>query len=135
MDKEKYINELAIKLNLDKKYARKVADLLEDNFIIGKKNKEKTIKHLVEELNITEEEADNIYNVSSSIIVGEIKKEIVITGYDIAYYVSILTILGSIVLAIFQFINKTNEWDKVFMFFILGFIGYYTNKENRKKNK
>ncbi|MBR1377037.1 MAG: hypothetical protein IJ565_04415 [Bacilli bacterium] len=44
MDKEKYINELAKKLNFDKKYAKKVADLLEDNFIIGKKNKEKTIK-------------------------------------------------------------------------------------------
>ena len=65
----------------------------------------------------------------------EEKKEIKITGYDIAYYSSIITIIASIVLAAFQFINKTNEWDKVFMFFIFGFIGYYTNKENRKKEK
>lgn len=43
--------------------------------------------------------------------------------------------MSSIVLAIFQFINKTNEWDKVFMFFIIGFIGYATNKENRRKQK
>lgn len=64
-----------------------------------------------------------------------VKKEIKITGYDIAYYSSIITIIASIVLAVFQFINKTNEWDKVFMFFIFGFIGYYTNKENRKKEK
>ena len=63
------------------------------------------------------------------------KKEIKITGYDIAYYVSILTIVASIILGVFQFINKTNEWDKVFMFLIFGFIGYYTNKENRKKEK
>lgn len=62
-------------------------------------------------------------------------KEIKITGYDIAYYASIITIIASIILAVFQFINKTNEWDKVFMFFIFGFIGYYTNKENRKKEK
>ena len=57
-------------------YATKIANLLEDNFIIGKKNKEKTINHLIEELNISEEEADNIYNVSSSIIVGEIKNKL-----------------------------------------------------------
>lgn len=63
------------------------------------------------------------------------KKEIKITGYDIAYYVSILTIVASIILGVFQFINKTNEWDKVFMFLIFGFIGYYTNKENRKREK
>ena len=76
MDKEKYINELASKLNFDKDYARKVADLLDDNFVIGKRNKEKTIKHLIEELNISEEEADNIYNVSSSIVFNEIKDKI-----------------------------------------------------------
>lgn len=76
MDKEKFINELAKKLNCDIEYARKVSDLLEDNFIIGKKNKEKTINHLIEELNINEEEADNIYNVSSSIIVGGIKDKL-----------------------------------------------------------
>ncbi len=63
------------------------------------------------------------------------KKEVKITGYDIAYYVSIFTIIASIILAVFQFINKTNEWDKVFMFLIFGIIGYYTNKENRKKQK
>ena len=63
------------------------------------------------------------------------KKEIKITGYDIAYYVSILIIVASIILGVFQFINKTNEWDKVFIFLIFGFIGYYTNKENRKREK
>ncbi len=63
------------------------------------------------------------------------KKEVKITGYDISYYVSIFTIIASIILAVFQFINKTNEWDKVFMFLIFGIIGYYTNKENRKKQK
>lgn len=63
------------------------------------------------------------------------KKEVKITGYDIAYYVSIFTIIASIILAMFQFINKTNEWDKAFMFLIFGIIGYYTNKENRKKQK
>ena len=63
------------------------------------------------------------------------KKENKITGYDIAYYSSIITIISSIVLGIFQFINKTNEWDKVVLFLIIGFMGYSTNKENRKKEK
>ena len=62
----------------------------------------------------------------------EEKKEIKITGFDVAYYVSIFTIIGAVILTIFQFVNKTNEWDKVLLFYILGF---FTNKENRKKQK
>lgn len=65
----------------------------------------------------------------------EEKKEIKITGFDVAYYVSIFTIIGAVILTIFQFVNKTNEWDKVLLFYILGFIGFFTNKENRKKTK
>ncbi|MCI7083609.1 MAG: hypothetical protein MR938_02790 [Tenericutes bacterium] len=65
----------------------------------------------------------------------EEKKEIKITGFDVAYYVSIFTIIGAVILTIFQFVNKTNEWDKVLLFYILGFIGFFTNKENRKKKK
>ena len=65
----------------------------------------------------------------------EEKKEIKITGYDVAYYASILTIIGAVILTIFQFVNKTNEWDKVLAFYIFGFIGFTTNKENRKKQK
>lgn len=65
----------------------------------------------------------------------EEKKEIKITGFDVAYYVSIFIIIGAVILTIFQFVNKTNEWDKVLLFYILGFIGFFTNKENRKKQK
>lgn len=65
----------------------------------------------------------------------EEKKKIKITGFDVAYYVSIFTIIGAVILTIFQFVNKTNEWDKVLLFYILGFIGFFTNKENRKKQK
>lgn len=65
----------------------------------------------------------------------EEKKEIKITVFDVAYYVSIFTIIGAVILTIFQFVNKTNEWDKVLLFYILGFIGFFTNKENRKKQK
>lgn len=56
-------------------------------------------------------------------------------SFDVAYYVSIFTIIGAVILTIFQFVNKTNGWDKVLLFYILGFIGFFTNKENRKKQK
>lgn len=77
MNKEKYIKELCKELNCDNEYARKISDSLEENFIIGKNNKENIINHLIEELKIGLEEADNIYNVSSSIIVKEIKNKII----------------------------------------------------------
>lgn len=76
MNKEKFVEELSKQLNCDVEYGRKVSDFLEDNFIIGKKNKEKTIITLINELNISEEEAENIYNVSMGIITSEIKNKI-----------------------------------------------------------
>ena len=41
------------------------------------------------------------------VLMKEEKKEIKITGYDIAYYSSIIIIIASIVLAVLQVINKT----------------------------
>ena len=48
----------------------------------------------------------------------EEKKEIKITGYDIAYYSSIIIIIASIVLAVFQFINKTKYIQTISKFII-----------------
>lgn len=76
MNKEKFVEELSKQLNCDVEYSKKINNCLEDNFIIGKKNKEKTINTLINELNITLEEAENIYNVSMGIITGEIKNKI-----------------------------------------------------------
>lgn len=77
MNKEKYINELSKKLNYDAQYTKKIVDILDNNFIIGKNNKEKTIKNLTEGLGISVKDADNIYNVSRSIIVKEIKDKLI----------------------------------------------------------
>ena len=56
----------------------------------------------------------------------------VITGTDIAYYSSILAMVCSVVLFVYQFINKTNEWETCALFFLIGFIGYNSNKEERR---
>lgn len=68
MNKSGFIKQLSEKLNIDESRAREIADLLEDNFLIGKKNKEKTINLFIEKLNVSEEEADNIFNTSCDII-------------------------------------------------------------------
>ena len=76
MNKERFINVLAEKLNCDTDYSRRVSDLLEDNFLIGKKNKEKTINSFVTELKVSKEEAEKIYETASSVIASAIKDKI-----------------------------------------------------------
>lgn len=76
MNKTKYIEKLSKELNCDLKYAGKISDILEDNFLLGKKNKEKIINSFINELNINVDEANKIYNISISIIAKEIKNKI-----------------------------------------------------------
>ena len=76
MNKEKYIKKLSEELNCDYEYASKISSILEDNFLIGKRNKEKIINQFMIELNINVEEANLIYNRSSSIISNEIKNKL-----------------------------------------------------------
>ena len=51
-----------------------IDEILNNNFIIGKNNKEKIIVDLKEKLKITDDEADNLYNQCSEIIVKGIFK-------------------------------------------------------------
>lgn len=76
MNKSGFIEELVKKTDLTKDECIKLADALDDNFIIGKKNKEKTIASIIEKLGVDEAKADELYNISSSIIVSEIKNKI-----------------------------------------------------------
>lgn len=76
MNKKEFIDALAKELNCDTEYSRKINDLLEDNFLIGKKNKEKTINSFITELKVSEEEAEKIYETASSVIASAIKDKI-----------------------------------------------------------
>lgn len=76
MNKKKFITELSNKLNYDIDKCTIINSIIEDNFIIGKKRKTNIVNSLIEQLNINEEEADNIYNVSSEIISTAIKNKI-----------------------------------------------------------
>lgn len=76
MNKQGFIKALMEELNYDEEYARKVSDILEDNFFIGRKNSEKTTKDLMDKLNISYEEADKIFNKCRDIITHEIKEKL-----------------------------------------------------------
>ena len=51
-----------------------IDEILNNHFVIGKNNKEKIMADFREKLNITPEEADNLYNQCSEIIVKGIFK-------------------------------------------------------------
>lgn len=51
-----------------------IDEILNNHFIVGRNNKEKIVADFKEKLNLTDEEADNLYNQCSEIIVKGIFK-------------------------------------------------------------
>lgn len=76
MNKRIFVNELEKQTNYNNEQCMIIVNILEINFLVGKNNKDKTINELIKKLNISVEEARNIYNVSSNIIKSEIKRKI-----------------------------------------------------------
>ena len=76
MNKEGFINEIIKETNYTREKCIIISDSLEDNFLFGKNNKEKTINTLMNNLNCDSKEANYIYDVTHSIIVREIKNKI-----------------------------------------------------------
>ena len=76
MNKTDFINQIMESANVDIATATIINDCMEENFLLGKKNKEKTINSMIEKLNISEEVADNYYNVASNLIAKNIKEKI-----------------------------------------------------------
>ena len=74
MNKTYFINEIMKELKCDESYARQVLDLYEENFIIG--NKEKTIDLFIKNLNVSTEEANNLYEVCSKIVASSLKDKV-----------------------------------------------------------
>lgn len=76
MNKEEFINALSEKINYSIEDTTRINSILEDNFIISKKNKQKIIDSLMNEFSINEEEADKIYNASVELITKQIKDKL-----------------------------------------------------------
>lgn len=76
MNKEKFIQTLKEKLNVDIAQAKIINNIIESDNIFGKKNKDKIIKDFMEQLNIENKKANEIYETSMNIITNAIKDKI-----------------------------------------------------------
>ena len=73
MNKSGFIEEIAKQTNRDMKECIIIADCFDNHFFIGKKNKEKTVIELEEKLEISNEDANQVYEIVSKIIATAIK--------------------------------------------------------------
>ena len=76
MNKTGFIKALSEKTNYSIEDCTRINSILEDNFIISKKNKCKIVDQLMKEMNVDYDEADNIYNISVELISSQIKDKI-----------------------------------------------------------
>ena len=76
MNKTSFINELSEKLGYSIEECTKINEVIENNFIISRKSKDKIISELGNVLNIDEIKAEEIYNTSVEIITKSKKNRI-----------------------------------------------------------
>ena len=76
MNKTKFIEELKNKLNYNKTQCEIINSIVEDTFLIGKKNKDKMITKFQSELNISIEESNIVYETIMDIIKCSLKEKI-----------------------------------------------------------
>lgn len=76
MNKEKFIKELQNVTGLDNNKCTIINSILEHHFIIGKNNKEKITNDMMVQLQITNKEAEKIYELAMSIIGTGIKDKL-----------------------------------------------------------
>lgn len=76
MNKEKFIEKLENVTRLDNEKCIIINNILENNFIVGKKNKEKIVSDIAEQLELTTLEAEKIYESAISILESGIKAKL-----------------------------------------------------------
>lgn len=76
MNKNEFIKKLEELTVLDNNECIIINSILEDNFIIGKNNKEKIINNIMTKLSKTYEESEKIYELAMSIIGTGIKDKL-----------------------------------------------------------
>ena len=68
MNKKELIEKLSSKIGYSVEDTKKINNIFEENFIIGKNNKEKIISKLIEIIGINENEANKIYESFAGIL-------------------------------------------------------------------
>ena len=72
INKYEFINTIQNKTKLSKEKCLIINDILENNFLLGNKNKQNIINELI----INEEKAEEIYNISMNIISLSLKEKL-----------------------------------------------------------
>lgn len=76
MNKTAFIEELTSRSGYSLEECTLLNDVLENHFLVGKKNREKIVEEIKNILNISFKEADQLYNISMSILTSEIKNKL-----------------------------------------------------------
>ncbi len=76
MNKTGFIKELSKQTGYDEEKCILVNNIIENYFIFGKKNKERIIKDLQVKATLSEDDAENVYDISMKIIAVEIKDKL-----------------------------------------------------------
>ena len=76
MNKTGLINELSKQLSYSKEKCLMINDILESNFFISKRNKDKIVDEFIQKLKVSSEEAMKIYDTAVKIIKDEVKNKL-----------------------------------------------------------
>lgn len=76
MNKNKFIQELSKKTLYDIETCTLINNKLEDTILIGKRTKEKLIEEFKNLLNVNDEEANKIYEISMGILSSGLKNKL-----------------------------------------------------------
>lgn len=76
MNKIGFIKELSKETGYSEQKCILINNVIENYFIFGRRNKDKIIKDLQTKVTLTEDDAENIYDISMKIITGEIKNKL-----------------------------------------------------------
>lgn len=76
MNKTEFIEELLGRLNYSKEQVTTINNILEKNFFISKRSKDKIISELVGTLDVSTEEANRIYDTARSLLKEEVDKNL-----------------------------------------------------------
>lgn len=76
MNKSKFIKELSKETGYSEEKCLLINNVLENYFIFNKSNREKIIQDLKSKVSLSEDDAENVYDISMRIIKEEIKNKI-----------------------------------------------------------
>ena len=76
MNKQEVIEKLQKELKYDDEKCININKIIEETFLIGRKNKQKMIDRFIEEVNVNDDEANKIYETFMDIISKGLKEKL-----------------------------------------------------------